>query len=123
MIFNGSFDPTEVWDEDEERNCKLVFIGKNLDPAELKRGFMGCVVTRASIQKKLKKLRFKVGEKVMAMVDENGWGECEVVAHMYHDENMQPGMVAPYQLKVVKTGDLIWAPVDDERCVRPVASL
>ena len=34
MIFNGDFD--ECWAEGEQRQSKLVFIGKNLDHDELK---------------------------------------------------------------------------------------
>ncbi|EOD27022.1 hypothetical protein EMIHUDRAFT_54553, partial [Emiliania huxleyi CCMP1516] len=41
MIFNGDF--TEPWEEDEPRESKLVFIGKNLDAAELKARFEACL--------------------------------------------------------------------------------
>ena len=40
MIFNGDF---ENWDPEENRGNKLVFIGKNLDRAELEKGFETCL--------------------------------------------------------------------------------
>ena len=45
MIFNGNFEDSEVWGPDEERESKLVFIGKNLDKEALKVGFAACVAT------------------------------------------------------------------------------
>jgi len=33
-----------AWAEGEERNCKMIFIGKNLDRELLKSGFMACMV-------------------------------------------------------------------------------
>jgi len=41
MIYSGAY--TEPWG-DEERCCKLMFIGKNLDQAELEAGFAKCRV-------------------------------------------------------------------------------
>lgn len=41
MIFDGQFD--EKWKKGEERVNKLVFIGKNLDNEELRRGFSACL--------------------------------------------------------------------------------
>jgi G3E family GTPase len=41
MIYSGAY--TEPWG-DEERCCKLMFIGKNLDRAELEAGFAKCRV-------------------------------------------------------------------------------
>jgi len=46
-----------------------------------------------------------------------GWDDGEVVAHLYRDEYMPPGMVAPYQIKLAN-GNLIYAPADDDRCIR-----
>jgi len=44
MIFNGSPQSSRKWEPDEERRCKMVFIGKNLDREELIGGFMKCIV-------------------------------------------------------------------------------
>merc|ERR1712085_224787 len=62
MIFNGDFD--EAWSSGETRQSKLVFIGKNLDHAELKAAFAACAASDDLRQKKLKSLRFAVGDSV-----------------------------------------------------------
>merc|ERR1711959_837140 len=41
MLFANSQEGS--WGPDEERRCKMVFIGKNLDRAELTDGFMKCM--------------------------------------------------------------------------------
>eukprot|EP00928_Gymnodinium_smaydae_P081586 TRINITY_DN65078_c0_g1_i1.p1 TRINITY_DN65078_c0_g1~~TRINITY_DN65078_c0_g1_i1.p1 ORF type:complete len:477 (-),score=114.94 TRINITY_DN65078_c0_g1_i1:228-1595(-) len=41
MVFSNSQEG--AWEEDEERRCKMVFIGKNLDRDELTSGFMKCM--------------------------------------------------------------------------------
>jgi len=41
MLFANSMEGE--WGPDEERVCKMVFIGKNLDREELTKGFMGCM--------------------------------------------------------------------------------
>ena len=41
-----------------------------------------------------------------------------VVAHNYHDDTMPPGLVAPYQVRLDEDGGLIWAPSDDNDCIR-----
>jgi len=43
MIFDGEFSDDTLWADGEARECKLVFIGKNLDHDELKAGFAGCL--------------------------------------------------------------------------------
>ena len=43
MIFNGEF--MEPWAADEERENKLVFIGKNLDAAALREDFAKCLAS------------------------------------------------------------------------------
>jgi len=42
MLFAGS--PQKAWQPDEERECKMVFIGKNLNREELTTGFVKCMV-------------------------------------------------------------------------------
>jgi len=34
--------PGRAWGDDEARRCKLVFIGRGLDPDELRRGLQAC---------------------------------------------------------------------------------
>merc|ERR1712137_428487 len=70
MMFNGTFD--EKWAPGEERVSKLVFIGKKLNHEELKRDFAACASTQDLVEKKMKKLRFAVGDKVQCMTDK-GW--------------------------------------------------
>lgn len=43
MLFEGS--PERMWREGEERVSKMVFIGKDLDFADLKAGFEDCAYT------------------------------------------------------------------------------
>jgi len=117
MIFNGNFDPIEKWAPDEARTSKLVFIGKNLDHAELKASFAACACTPEAREKKLKQLRFAVGAKVQCNTGGGAWKNGEVVALMYRDEYMPPGMVAPYQVKI-EGGDLIYAPEDSDELIR-----
>jgi len=118
MIFNGDFDEEELWEEDEPRESKLVFIGKNLDKKELEEGFAACAYTEESQKKKLEALRFKIGDTVECNV-EGGWVSGEVTKLMFRDEewSMPPGVVAPYQVKTVE-GDMIYAPADNDRLVR-----
>jgi len=114
MIFNGNF--MEPWTPDEERLSKLVFIGKKLDEAKLKAAFMACLATEESEEKKKKLLRFCIGQKVQCKTG-SGWSKGEVVALMYRDRYMPPGMVAPYQVKL-DSGDHIYAPADEDELIR-----
>jgi len=43
MIFEGS--PQKAWQPGEKRECKIVFIGRNLNREELTTGFMKCMVS------------------------------------------------------------------------------
>jgi G3E family GTPase len=117
MIFNGNFDPSEKWEAGEPRMSKLVFIGKNIDKDELKAGFAACAITPELTSKKMKSLRFAVGDRVECNTD-RGWSKGEVVALMYRDEGMPPGMVAPYQVKLEGSNTNIYAPADEDSIIR-----
>lgn len=41
-IFQGS--PDRLWEADERRINKIVFIGKNLDKDEIEKGFKSCLL-------------------------------------------------------------------------------
>ena len=97
MTFNGCFD--EPWD-DEARESKLVFIGKNLDAVELAKGFDACLATPENMKKKVDALRFAVGDEVLCKTDLTEWTRGKVVALMYRDDQMPQGMVAPYQVQL-----------------------
>jgi G3E family GTPase len=115
MIFNGNFDE-EKWQPDEKRCSKLVFIGKNLNHAELKAGFDACIATPEQQEKKKKAMRFAIGDRVSCNTG-GGWQPGVVASLMYRDEYMPPGMVAPYQVKL-DNGDLIYAPQDSDELIR-----
>ena len=114
MIFNGTFD--EPWLADETRESRFVFIGKNLDHDELKKGFEKCVLTPELAAKRLADLRFDVGDAVVCNTS-SGWVDGNVVGRMYRDDYMPAGVVAPYQVKL-NDGTMIWAPEDDDDFIR-----
>ena len=114
MIFTGNF--MEKWEPDETRESKLVFIGKNLNRQELTDAFMACAVSPEAQEKRRKSLRFSIGTKVECNTGPT-WSKGEVVALLYRDEFMSPGMVAPYQVKL-DSGDLIYAPADEDEVIR-----
>merc|ERR1719263_1756413 len=116
MIFNGEFDTEDLWKPGEERKSKLVFIGKNLDHAKLRDGFEACVASEEALAKRMKALRFGVGDPVMCKTG-RGWEKGKVVALMHREEYMPQGVVAPYQVKL-DGGDLIYAPADEDELIR-----
>jgi len=117
MIFSGSFD--EPWGDDEPRESKMVFIGKNLDGEELAASFNDCLATRGNMKVKEEALRFAVGEQVECRTGADTWSRGEVLARNYRDESMPPGMVSPYQVEL-SGGHLIWAPADCDSVIRSV---
>merc|ERR1712087_178333 len=120
MIFNGEF--MEPWEEGEPRASKLVFIGKNLDAAALRDKFSECLATSANLEKKRKALRFDVGQRVLCNLgDDGGWLKGTISGLMWRSEDMDPGIVAPYQI-TMDNGDIISAPVDTDRLVRKAPS-
>ena len=54
----------EKWGEGEARESKLVLMGSNLDHAALERGLRDCVNSPAAVERKLRALRFSVGDTV-----------------------------------------------------------
>ena len=118
MLMDGHFEAP--WEEGEPRESKLVFIGKDLDPAELNASFDACLDTEASRAARRTALRFKVGDEVECNVGSDQWEVGEVVQHLYRDEEsgMPPGLVAAYQVRLRADGDLIWAPEDTDCVVR-----
>jgi len=114
MIFNGNFQ--DNWEDDETRESKLVFIGKNLEHDKLRAAFKACAATEEKKKEKEAALRFKMGDKVKCNTGE-GWKVGEVVALMYRDDYMPPGVVAPYQVKL-DDGNCIYAPADEDELIR-----
>ena len=100
MIFTGQFD--SPWSEGEERLSKLVFIGKNLDHEELRKGFAACLYSEQRAQQRLQCLRFKVGDRVEVKFS-GTFREGEVVQVMFRARMPGSlGKVAPYMVKVTK---------------------
>lgn len=110
MLFSGGFaDEIEGargathWDEKEERECRFVFIGKNMKDhkEELLAQFK-----RATAEENL---RYKVGDKVQCRTGA-GWKDA-VIVQQWHEGN-------PYQMKVEGTGTLVWGPLDSPQLIR-----
>lgn len=97
MLFTGDFEGK--WKEDEPRESRFVFIGKNLDIEFLKMGFLAC---RAS-----EDLRFPIGTTIMANC--GGWKQGTVIKH-WDDGNA-------YRIQL-DSGTEVWAPVDVNGYIR-----
>merc|ERR1712013_139448 len=69
MLFAGGFGE-KCWQEGEKRECRFVFIGRNLDKQRLKQGFESCVAEET--------LRFNVGDVVYARM--RTWCKGRVMA-------------------------------------------
>ena len=119
MIFAGDF--SEPWAEDEPRVSKLVFIGKNLDEAELRASFKECLAPPDFRERKIASLRFAVGDKVECKMGPGEWTAGAVVKQLYFDEYNFRNIPAPYQVQL-DDGTLIWAPEDDDTCIRALSA-
>jgi len=99
-IFTGGFSDHHLWDVDETRSCKFVFIGKHLDAKELTEGIMRCKVGAP--------LRFMVGDLVLANIGE--WVEGKIVS-VWDDGN-------PYRIELQdEEKTQVWGPVDSPKFV------
>lgn len=102
MLFAGGFSDEHTWGPKDKRECRFVFIGKNLKKMNLEEGFNACKVKD--------KLRFKLGDFVKANTGQ-GWQKAKVIK-VWDDGN-------PYRLEVqdsIKTN--VWGPIDDDAFVR-----
>eukprot|EP00912_Choanoflagellata_sp_UC4_P001032 UC4_evm3s638 len=66
MIFDGRYD--EPWGDNEPRENKLVFIGKNLDHDDLKKGFKACLDSPENAAKIAEIEKIKAQEEVGQML-------------------------------------------------------
>jgi len=101
MIFNGDFNPMAKWKTGETRECRFVFIGRNLDKADLIAGVEACKVVGDP--------RFKVGDMVEA---NTGTWQRGKILKLWDDGN-------PYRIEIQdeeKTN--VWGPVDEDGWVR-----
>ena len=101
MLFAGDFS-SEVasWKEDEVRECRFVFIGRNLDHEALHAGVLEC---------KAEDLRFDVGDKVYANIGEFTEG---IILKCWDEGN-------PYRVEI-QDGEKsnVWVPIDNDDFVR-----
>ena len=101
MLFAGDFS-SEVasWKEDEVRECRFVFIGRNLDHEALQAGLLEC---------KAEDLRFDVGDKVYANIGEFTEG---IILKCWDEGN-------PYRVEI-QDGEKSngWGPIDNDDFVR-----
>jgi hypothetical protein len=116
MIYNGHF--IEPWAPNEARSTKLTLIGKNLDHAALKKGFLACLATPENYAAYEAKLRFKVGDEVMAN-RRGDWCRGTIIARPYREPEFGPEFLAPYQIELHdRDRTLIYTPVDDDECIK-----
>lgn len=65
-------------------------------------------------------LTYKIGDKVLCNIGK--WAEGEVVAHWFRDAWWDTGRYAPYQVKLLENGGLIFVPFDKTTFIRPLAA-
>ena len=102
MLFGGGFS-SEVapWKEGETRECRFVFIGRDLDHEELQQGLMDC---------KAEELRFKVGDTVYANIGEFTEGR---ILKCWDEGN-------PYRVEIQNAErSNVWVPIDSNDYVIP----
>merc|ERR1712050_550429 len=100
MLFSGGFCEIE-WKKDETRECRFVFIGRNLDKEDLIAGVMKCEFVG--------ELRFKVGDKVMANIGK--WVKGKII-RCWDDGN-------PYRIELKDGKNTnVWGPMDDDYFVK-----
>jgi len=101
MIFNGGFNKGARWKAGEARECRFVFIGRNLDKEALIAGVQACKVEG--------ELRFKVGDFVEANV---GTWKLGKILRIWDDGN-------PYRIEIQDADKTnVWGPVDEDGWVR-----
>jgi len=101
MLFGGGFS-SEVapWKEGEARECRFVFIGRNLDHQALQSGLMEC---------RAEDLRFNVGDTVYANIGEFAEGK---ILKCWDDGN-------PYRVEIQdEEKSNVWVPIDSDDYVR-----
>ena len=102
MLFGGGFS-SEVapWKEGETRECRFVFIGRDLDHEELQKGLMDC---------KAEELRFNVGDTVYANIGEFTEGR---ILKCWDEGN-------PYRVEIQNAErSNVWVPIDSNDYVIP----
>lgn len=101
MLFNGDFSKEiGLWREGETRECRFVFIGRNLDHEALQNGLMECVA---------EDLRFSVGDTVYANTGRFAEGK---ILKCWDQGN-------PYRVEIQnREKSNVWVPIDSDQFVR-----
>ena len=101
MLFAGDFSrEIGLWKDNEVRECRFVFIGRDLDHEALKQGLMDC---------RAEELRFNVGDTVYANIGTFTEGR---ILKIWDEGN-------PYRVEIQndeKTN--VWVPIDNDDYVR-----
>jgi len=101
MLFSGNFSQIS-WAKNEKRECRFVFIGRNLDRKELIDGVNACRVDD-------KPLRFKVGDAVLANVGK--WTPGHIIVE-WDSGN-------PYRIQLDDANlTNVWGPMDNDTYVK-----
>ena len=101
MLFSGFFsDEVTPWRKGEKRECRFVFIGRDLDHDALEAGLMAC---------KAEELRFNVGDTVLANIGEFAEGK---ILKCWDQGN-------PYRVEIQnQERSNVWVPIDNDEYVR-----
>ena len=101
MLFSGDYSKEiGLWKEGETRECRFVFIGRDLDHKALQDGLMECIA---------EELRFKVGDTVYANVGEFTEGK---ILKCWDQGN-------PYRVEIQnERKSNVWVPIDSDQFVR-----
>ena len=101
MLFSGDFsNEIGLWKDGETRECRFVFIGKNLDHQALLDGLMEC---------RAEDLRFNVGDTVYANIGEFTEGR---ILKTWDQGN-------PYRVEIQnEEKSNVWVPIDTDQFVR-----
>jgi len=116
---------------DGDRRQEVVFIGTSLEEGAIAAALDACLLTDAEmteyravwaveeerITRENGPFRFDIGERVECRVGGDEWAGGTVVAHYYRESKWPPERWMPYQVRLDE-GDLIWAPVDVDACIR-----
>ena len=101
MLFNGAYtEEIGLWKEGEDRECRFVFIGRDLDHDALQERLMNC---------KAEKLRFNRADIVYANIGEFTRGK---ILKCWEEGN-------PYRVEIQnKEKTNVWVPIDSDTYVR-----
>ena len=100
MLFGGDFvSEIGLWKDDEPRECRFVFIGRNLDEANLLEGLLEC---------QAEELRFSVGDTVWANIGHFAEGK---ILKCWDEGN-------PYRVEIQDDEKSnVWVPIDNDQFV------